>query len=237
MMKRAVIINGVAAEISMLHFLPEFLENKDYEVRLINILDEKYRLRKLRIGFRPDLIIGFSLGGMVAMKVARRYPRAKLLLVATGVRLDPENIWFKLLFRVVKIKGMLRRMQKMIFVPRKLLIPIYEKVNPIPLIDKAVQAQYRQDMSDNIDFFRKVGLTKWLEILRFCRRIDLAKIASRLRNETLIFSGEKDGIMAVGMGKEMKQLIKNSQLVVTEGGHFNAITKDDLKVIGEFVNG
>lgn len=234
-MKRAVLINGVAAEVSLSHFLPNFLMENGYQIGVVNLLEDKNRLEKIEIKVKPDLIIGFSLGGMVAMGVAGKYPKAKLILVATGVRFNPENLWFKLLLLVTKQRKLVEMMRKMIFIPEKLLIPIYEKVNPVPVRDDQVKMQYQRDMTGNIRFFRKVSLAKWLEIAEFCQKTDTTGVATEIKNETLIFSGEKDGLMAVSLGKEMNKLIKNSRLVVTKGGHFNVITKYNLEVIGSFL--
>jgi len=90
-------------------------------------------------------------------------------------------------------------------------------------------------LAENIDFFRSLPLARVKEVMRFLERVDNRELLKRLRNRTLIFGGQNDGLMPVALAQEMNGLIKDSRLVMTEGGHFDTVHDDYLGEIGKFL--
>ncbi|SRR3989344_3043342 len=48
-------------------------------------------------GFNPDAIVGISLGGLILPKIARNYPKTKLIFVASGVTASLQSSVFRFL--------------------------------------------------------------------------------------------------------------------------------------------
>lgn len=102
--KTAVVIHGWPRPATLVENLGSFLEDRGYKVVIPDYLRKqkgfslegslKIIKRELR-GSQPDLIIGLSLGGIIAPHIAKYFPRARLVLVATGARFDPEVKWFR----------------------------------------------------------------------------------------------------------------------------------------------
>ena len=92
-------INGLAAPVTGDHFLVKYLRNAGYEVEVIEpALGETIE----KVKYEPQVIIAWSLGGLLAPKLAEKYPRSKLILIATGASVEPADPTAKKLFEVVQ---------------------------------------------------------------------------------------------------------------------------------------
>jgi pimeloyl-[acyl-carrier protein] methyl ester esterase len=227
-MKRAVIINGVAAPVTSEHFLVNWLQNNGFKVQTIEpMLGEDID----KIHIEPEVIIGWSLGGLLAPKLAEKYPKAKLILISTGPKLGPKDKMAKTMFDVVKQGWGIKILYLGLRLPKKWLTISYKRINRMSDENGGVGKL----LLENVDFFRGLSEERIRGVIQTLKETDNRQLLPRLKNKTLIFGGEDDKLMPIDLAKEMNKLIKNSRLVVTKGGHFNVITEYNLEVIGSFL--
>lgn len=235
-MKRAVVINGIADKVKNIHFLTVAIRKLGYETELIDILETEQKLGNIKLKEEPQVIIGFSLGGLMAIELAEKYPGAKLILVATGCRVEPKSRWLQWLKRVCQEEwGVKLTYEGIRLLPTKWLVEAYKRVNPAPKGSGQIVKDYEEDMRKNVAYFRKIPLWKWQEVTTYVNEVDNREICLQLKNKTLILAGKKDTVLGKEMGEELNRLMKNSQLVLTEGGHFDTIEKQHLKILEEWL--
>jgi len=233
MKKVAVLINGVSAPIKEHNFLSSCLKEIGYEVIAINLVGEKVKFESEKInkyiservaGRKIDLIMGWSLGALVAPLIIRNYPRAKMILVACGV----GNL--NILKYLKPIMGIVKHGLNL---PIELLMATYEKINPV---GDGVREKYRKQMEENIKFFRKIGPERLREVFDFLSIVNNEKILKQIRNKTLVMSGRNDRIFPLSEGEKLSKLLKNGKWVVTDGGHYNVIGREEMPIIKDFLS-
>ena len=230
MKKLAVLINGVSAPIKDDYFWIEWLSEWGYEVQRIEPLRQE---TVAMVTKTPDLIIGWSMGGLMAPILAERYPMAKLILVATGVKVEPGEAMAKMVFEMVGKEWGMKLLGVGLQLPKKLLVDTYEQLNKVP--DPSLKEKYRQQMSVNIDMFRSLPEKYLNELILFLKVVDNTEMLKNIMNKTLVMSGNKDNLMTLDSGKKLASLIKNSQFVSTMGGHYNVIGSSEKMVIKKFL--
>lgn len=234
-MRKVLIINGVGSRIDEEHILIKFLKEKEYLIKAVNTLDETVNINKIEIDEEPDLLVGFSLGGLVVKRMAIKYPKSKLILVATANRVAPDNIWFKLTFALVQFDWGLDLASIILKINVAWIIKIYKFCCPTDKLDEETDKGYEKAMMENINYFRGITKHKWRELINFMNTTDTSDVCKEIKNKTLILSGAKDGIMLLRYGEEMSRLITNSQMEITSGGHYDVISNSSLKVIEKFI--
>ena len=230
MKKLAVMINGLSAPIKDSYFLIGKLERLGYEViRIEPILSEGLA----KVVVEPSLIFGWSMGGFLAPDLALKYPRAKLILVGTGVRVNPSEATARALFEMIGKEWGLKLLGASLDLPDAMLLKGYEQLNRIP--DPEVQEKYRQQMEENINLFRKLPEDQLKYLIEFLRGVDNENKLKKIKNKTLVFCGKRDKLMPINEGQKIANLIENSMLVLTDGGHYNVIGEKELPIIEKFL--
>jgi pimeloyl-ACP methyl ester carboxylesterase len=227
-MKRAVIINGVSAPVDGRHFMMEWLQKNGFRVQTVE------PMRGETIGVvkeEPEVIIAWSLGGFLAPKLAEKFPKAKLILVATSARAAPDGKMARLFYEAVKRDFGQKLLYWGLRLPKKWLVGGYQKI----LKTEEGGGQRWVTLMDNVMFFRKLSKERIREVVGIIISTDNRELLRRLKNKTLIFGGENDTFMPVKLEKEMNGLVEGSKLVITEGGHFNAVDEKYLGEIGKFL--
>jgi pimeloyl-ACP methyl ester carboxylesterase len=193
---------------------------------VIKMLSDKLENRK------PDVIVGFSAGGLIAPHLASLYPKSKLILVATGPCLNPKSVKYKLLLKKVNTKFLFPLLDTAKSIPIEGLRKIYEKMYPRN-VDCDPQ-EYQEDMNRNLEAIRNVD-----ECLKentdFIRTIDNTNFLPEISNETLIISGEEDPLMPTELGQELNKLIRNSVFHTVHASHFDVFNKDATVIIDSFL--
>lgn len=223
-------INGLASPIKKDYFLVNWLTKAGYEVVMVEPLlgDTGEDLKR-----SPEAIFCWSMGGLIAPKIALKYPKARLVMMATGPRVSPKETLVKLLYRVVETDWGLKVLNAGLKLPKKLLMDGYEQLNKVP--DLSVRELYRKQMADNIELFRNLSQKQINDLVKFLKTADTTNLLKQIKNKTLIFCGKKDKLMPLEDSLEINKLILGSELVVTEGGHYNVVSEKELPIIEKFL--
>jgi len=230
------------------HMIHSFLRSRGYKVIAPNlfILPDKFNLSSIKEclislldGSIPDLIIGISLGGLIVPYIAEKFPRTRLVFIATGPFFKPSSLLFKfivLLFKTLPARLLLALFLKL---PENWSFAIFKNVYGLvcPRKTKIVSSDYyNQDVIRNFKELTKIPIKKELEALDFARSYNNCSVLQKLPNESLVFSGEHDDLMPLYLGKYLNQLLPNSRLIITSGSLYNVFTKDNLTDIGLFLS-
>jgi len=226
--KIAVVINGIAAPMTGDHFLIKWLKNAGYEVKTVEPMAGE-TIEKIKDA--PAVIIGWSFGGMLAPKLAEKYPKAKLIMIATGARVEPIEQTAQILFDLVKNDWGVKFLYWGLKLPEEWLTMEYRKLNRMPESEGGVWKL----LIDNIEFFRGLSMGRIGEVVGILAQTDNRELLAKLTNKTLIFGGKDDKLMPISLVKEMKELIANSRLVVTEGNHFDVVREEQIVEMAKFL--
>jgi len=226
--KSAVVINGIAAPMTGDHFMIKWFRNAGYEVKTVEPMAGE-TIEKIKE--EPAVIIGWSLGGILAPKLAEKYPKAKLIMMATGARVAPGEQTAQILFDLVKNDWGVKFLYWGLRLPEDWLTAEYKKINRMPEGEGGVWKL----LIDNIEFFRSLPEERIREVVGILEQTDNRQLLAGLTNKTLIFGGEVDDLMPLSLVKEMKALVKDSRLVVTKGNHFDVVRERQLAEIGKFL--
>ena len=240
-MKKVLIIHGWPQGFNKNHILNKVLTDRNYSIvapylfsqkflfNLDNVI--KYLIDSLE-NDEPDVIIGMSIGGLIAPHIAERYPKSKLILVATGTKFNPKSQFIKWFVRNKRVGTFFCGILKLI--PKSFLYQVYKILNPFygGANDFVL---YEEDMKKNVDGIIQMKSNKLNEIMKFAKRIDNKDVLKRLNNSTLILSGKKDIFMPETEAIELSRQIKEGKLVLTDKSHFNVLSKDSLAIIDNFL--
>lgn len=243
LMKNALVLHGWPQYDIKDYFLCNHLRKLGYKVVTPNLFSEKYTLtienvlkeveRRLKRE-KPDLIVGISMGGLIVPFFAGKYPKAKLIIISSGPKLEAKSNGFLL---TVKIAQLILGNCLFSFLPK---VPscivkfFYKLANQFRGYERDREV-YEEDTDMNVQCMKRISLAKEKQILDFVTQVDNTNLLRKLKNKTLIFSGEKDLLMTKDGGERLRRLIVNSELVVNTGSHFNTFTEKDLPKINKFI--
>lgn len=152
-----------------------------------------------RLGIRPDVLVGHSLGGRIITKGVATHvlDASKLVLIASAGVANRKTVRNRAYALVAKIgKALISPLPRSVFL-------------------RARRALYARTGSD---YFTVAGMSDaFLNMIRE----DLSMYAARISIPTLIMWGDNDTVTPLSEGKKLHTLIRNSQLVVVpHGSHF-----------------
>ncbi len=187
-------------------------EKPNLDATLFDYAEAVARLCK-EIIKNPCVIIGHSFGGRVAILLSAIYPQivSKLVLVdSAGV---PPKFSLKKVLKIKKYKK------------------IKSKVN-LGKVDKS-----ELDKFGSTDF--KALPDEMKKVFVSVVNLDLVPYAKKIKAQTLLFWGKNDKDTPIYMANRLKHCIKNSKLMVVDGGHFSFLdaTKKFLHSFYRFVYG
>ena len=177
----------------------------------VTIADYAKRLRQYIDGnhLQSVFLVGHSFGGRIAIEYCAYYHVDGLILVdSAGIK---PKFSFKKSWAVLKYK-MTKRLIK------------------IGLIKKQALGKFgSSDYKNASDEMKKVFLS--------AVNYDQTKLLSKIRVSTLIVWGNEDKETPMYMAKKLNKKIKNSELVVLDGGHFSFLNEPYrfYKVIDYFI--
>ncbi|MFH1398635.1 MAG: alpha/beta hydrolase [Candidatus Woesearchaeota archaeon] len=239
-MPRVLIIHGFPQRFSKDHILYSFFKPRGYDITAPSLFSGfTFKLEncighliKSLHGNTPDVIVGLSLGGLIAPHIAEKYPGSKLVLVGTGTRFSPPSKLVKLIVTHRKISLILFSIIKIC--PKSLLYFLYKSINP-HITDALGTPTYHKDMEKNIVSLTQISNSKLNQILSFITTIDNQDICSRLSNPTLILGAQYDNMIGKSESILLSQKIINSKVDVIEADHFNVLSLDSLRIIDAFL--
>ncbi len=152
-----------------------------------------------KLGLRPAVLLGHSMGGAIAMDCALRYPQMveALVLVATAARFpippDRIDIW------------------KQVMMGRKQQPFTRDAFSPATSMNIVQEGWMEQIKTDpRVRYFDLVACSEW----------DLVARLGEIRKPTLVVCGQDDGVTPVALSEQLCSGIPGAKLVVIpEAGH------------------
>jgi pimeloyl-ACP methyl ester carboxylesterase len=203
----------------------------DFILTLENV--KKFILKELD-GRSPDIIIGTSMGGLIAPHIAKDYPEAKMILIASAPKLKPKDRGFKLLIDIAKNKNLLSALNIVKILPRRFLYKFYGLFNPFNGVENKKQA-YMDDMKYNFKYILSIPISKEGEIVNLITSLDNTELLKTLKNKTLVFLGENDLLMPQDQGGSLCELLSNSRLITSHGSHWDVISEPSFVEMKKFL--
>jgi esterase/lipase len=223
----------------------KYFRDKDYEViapklftRDFELTPDKSReyINQILNNKTPDVIVGISMGGLIAPVIAQDYPESKLVLIASNSKLKPDSKVFQTVLELAKNRKYLEILSLFRFLPQKVFTNIYSLFSPFQGTEDTRQA-YLDDMKKNITYMLDIPVTEQVEIVKFVTSVDNTGLLKILENKTLIFQSKNDLLMSpVENENSLNNLLQNSILVETEGSHFNVFTEENFKQLDAFLD-
>lgn len=242
--KCVLILHGFPQPINKSHVGYKYFQERDYDIVKPDLFDEKFdyanggfvKSIKKELGYRkPDVIAAYSFGGLLAPYIAKEYPNAKLVLIATGPYLNIKPGLFRSVFYLARNKLILRLLNLYKYLPKNIQTFLYQKIMPYRGKKSDYQV-YREDMNDNIKSLVKIPFSKQVDMLNFLNKTDNSDLLKKLTNKTLIFGGTSDILMPKELSEKLHKLIKDSILKVNKGEHFDVFTVSVYEDLDNFLN-
>lgn len=242
-MKYALIIHGWPEPIYESHILRQYFESRGYAVFAPYVFSSNYKLtlenvRKLVLkkmgGKKPDVIAGVSLGGLFVPYIALKFPKADLVFISTAPKIDIEKSSIGRIIRLSEKKGFFRLFGFLISLPSELFYFVLRIATRI-LRGKFKAKTFQDTMRSYLAWVLGIPVQEEKEIFEFVKHVDNTHIIGTLGNKSIIFAGKKDTKMPIGFSIKLKELLKFSRLIVTNGEHFNVFTLRNYKDLDEFL--
>lgn len=243
MNKTALILHGWPQSIGEDSMYYKYFSDKGYNVIAPEIFSRDFELTEEEAkkyiesqldGRKPDVIVGISMGGLLAPVIAKDYPEAKLIFIASGPQIESSSPGFKLVLNLAKNKRLLNILNIFKFMPPKVLYYFYEAINPFRGDDNQ-RMIYNQDMKINFKYIMKIPIDEEGEIVNFVTQTDNTELLKTLKNRTLIFTSDNDLMMPSKLGQDLHRLLVNSEIIISNGGHFNVFTEENFKDVDKFL--
>jgi pimeloyl-ACP methyl ester carboxylesterase len=238
--KTALVIHGWPSPVDKGQKVYQVLENEGYNVIAPYLFDECQKISREDIsttietkleGRQPEVIVGISMGGIVAQWMAEKYPQSKLILVASGARIQPKGLlvklwdWTGLRWVSWAVSGVFR-------LPENWLVKGYNKASPW------VGQMYKTDeenLRTNLGYARKIHPRKQWESILMLKETDNRKLLGQLKNTTLVLNGADDFLMPPELGQEICEKMDNGYQTVVPGSHFDLLNDRAMKEIEMFL--
>ncbi|KKT37336.1 MAG: hypothetical protein UW22_C0027G0004 [Candidatus Gottesmanbacteria bacterium GW2011_GWB1_44_11c] len=185
-------------------------------------------------GRKADVIVGVSMGGLIAPSLAVLNPEAKFILIGTGPYFETSLPFYNFMIRLESRDPMLFLIRLVRAVPGWLYLWIYRRTHQqkYALSDE----EYRRSAGKSWEAFAKISLTKMWEILRLVAHTDNTRLLKKLPNKTLIFSGSHDTMMPLRLSQKMNGFISRSTIIVLDRLHYDMFTTREYEYVEKFLS-
>jgi pimeloyl-ACP methyl ester carboxylesterase len=237
MTKVALVLHGWPESRTEDSFYYKYFKDRGYDVLAPNLFDGSFtfdihnvgsRIKKQLRSRKIDVIVGISMGGLILPYIAKDHPGAKLIFIASGAHLKSKSGFFNLAFTLLRKQYILKSIAWILLLPDSVLKFFYQLANPFTGSGRDLLA-YEKDMLHNIKTIKGIPVEKETEIINFVSKVDNTDLLRGIKNASLIYNGRKDLLMPAERGEELHQLLKNSQLIINGGEHFDVFTEKNLK--------
>ena len=153
-------------------------------------------------------LVGWSLGGLLAMAIATRHPEkvAKLVLIASSPCFITQSDWPYGLAQAV-LDGFIEQVQQ---APESTINQFVRGFNRGDVHSKAIYRELMANAEKDVSFTTLVDGLVWL------RDINLRTELSEIQAPTLILHGDADPLMPIEGANALAKLIPNAKLVSFE---------------------
>ncbi len=182
---------------------------------------------------KPDLLVGFSMGGLLLPHLAQKFPHAKLIFVASGPYFRPESRLAQALLKLTPSFFWSSLISLLYRLPQAWQKTFYCHVNPLKTANG--QAQYAAAVAADFASIIKISPEKNLELLHFVLATNNTKLLSTINNPSLVISGNHDAMMPLALGQKLHQLLKNSTLEIRDGHHWELLDATIFRKIDDFL--
>jgi esterase/lipase len=211
-----------------------YLFNKEFKLTSEGV--KKYVEKKLE-GREPDVIVGVSLGGLIAPYIAKDYPSSELVLIATGPYLRTEIGPYN---RILKFIGNTNTFAPFYWALKSTPTWVYSTIYKIfnhPKINYEEKKKLETHIKENWSCVTSLPKGEDEEVINFITNVDNTLLLRSLKNSTIIFASDGDIMMPSKLSTELKELIKNSKLVVSENRlHWGVFNDSNWKDLDDFLN-
>lgn len=184
----------------------------DTYVNDLNNLFEELDISKVNL-------IGFSLGGAVALEFTNKYPQKvdSLVLMSSFHKAD------------AKLKNALNQFKNNLNIGFE---EFYDHILPMVLCPKVIE-----DNEKELELLREIGSQNanteaYIKAVDVCLNFNAEKHLTEINIPTLILAGKYDEISTLNMQKDLQNKIKNSKLIVFDDAKHNLLVrKNDKKIL------
>ncbi|MEW6476428.1 MAG: alpha/beta fold hydrolase [Actinomycetota bacterium] len=180
------------------------------------------------LGLRPVVLVGLSMGGYIALAVARRRPELLAGLVLADTRADPDTA-----------EGRQTRSEQQALVE--------EKGDVAPLVDGLLGRILSESSPRHAEvratlgaMMRSTAPAAWIGALEAMKtRRDQTDLLSTIRVPTLVVVGESDALIPLDVAEAMAKAIPEARLeVVPQAGHVANLENPEVfnRAFAEFLS-
>ena len=235
-MKQTVIIFGLGAPPEANDGLVSLLQKNKYRIKFLDPLSLCVNICDLEELSQVDLVVGISLGGMWAPQLAIKFPKSKLVLIAPFPTKVTETKVVADIFYWFSKRWVLKLLEMGKTIKTETLVWVYKQINKIPInANENIKRLYIDEMVRNIEYFKKLSMVDILTAITLIKDVDNGDLLKKVNNETLIFAGKNDEFCPLGVAEQLKTKIVNSKLIVSNGGHYDVISKDGYQILEKFL--
>lgn len=172
-------------------------------------------------------LIGFSLGGAVALDFAIKYPQKvdSIVLMSSFYKADDE------------LRNTLNQFKNSLNLGFE---EFYDNILPMVLCPKVIddnkkELELLKDLAS-----QNANIDAYIKAVDVCLNFNVEKDVSQINVPTLILAGKYDEISTLDMQKELHNMIENSKLIVFDNTKHNLLVGKNnekiLAILKEFLN-
>lgn len=120
---------------------------------------------------KPEGIIGISLVGLIAPRIAEAYPEARVVFISSGSRLCATASVFNFAFRTALFLARVGGLHLIMSLPPKTLYHLYCRIHTFTGSEEGREL-YEQDARNNVAAIKRISVRKQREILQEVSSLD-----------------------------------------------------------------
>jgi pimeloyl-ACP methyl ester carboxylesterase len=193
-------------------------------------------IKDIRLALKREqlnVVVGISMGGLLAPHLAKQFPESKLILIGTAPYFKTNIPIYNFLVHLEVHDKKLLLVRLLRLTPRWLFRFVYKFFNKS---DTLTNQDYQSRADENYNGAFRVPTNKIREVLELVTKTNNSKVLQEISNKTIIFAGGSDSMMPAQLSGEMNSLIKNSKLIISNRLHYDVFTKADDHYLDEFLN-
>ena len=211
--------------------MPDLMIDVDH----FNVEGIKNKIQCELNGTVPDVIVGISMGGLIAPHLAKDYPTTKLIMIASGPKLKTKIPVFNFLIRLEKYDTSLFLWRLIKRIPKSVYLLVYKTFSKYKN-NATTMEEYINKANENWNSLQKIPINKVKEVLKFATETDNTDLLTKTVNKTIIIAGRSDKLMPQTHSEKMAGCIKQSRLVTLNRAHYDIFTHNDYALLYDFLN-